>query len=85
MTTESITIRVDVRAAQAFNTVSDAERRQVEALLSLRLLEAVQTEEPLEVVMRRISQNVTLQQEQEHATGHARFPVMPGEFDGWDD
>jgi hypothetical protein len=57
MTTETITIRVDVRAAQAFNTASDEERRKLEALVSLRLLEATQTTEPLEQLMRRISHN----------------------------
>jgi hypothetical protein len=57
MTTEAITIRVDARAAQAFKTASDDERRKLEALLSLRLLEAVQTTEPLEQLMRRISEN----------------------------
>jgi hypothetical protein len=57
MTTETITIRVDARAAEAFNTASDDERRKLEALLSLRLLEVVQTTEPLEQLMRRISAN----------------------------
>lgn len=57
MTTETITIRVDARAAQAFNTAPDDKRRKLEALLSLRLLEAVQTTEPLEQLMRRISAN----------------------------
>ena len=57
MSTETITIRVDPRAAQAFNTASDDERRKLEALLSLRLLEAVQKTEPLEQLMRRISEN----------------------------
>ena len=57
MTTETITIRVDARAAQAFNTASDDQRRKLEAILSLRLLEAVQTSEPLEQFMRRISTN----------------------------
>jgi hypothetical protein len=55
MTTETITIRVDARAAQAFKTASDEDRRKLEALLSLRLLEAAQTTEPLEQLMRRIS------------------------------
>ena len=57
MTTETITIRVDARAAEAFNTASEDERRKLEALLSLRLLEAVRTTEPLEQLMRRISSN----------------------------
>lgn len=57
MATETITIHVDARAAHAFNTASEDERRKLEALLSLRLLKAVQTTEPLEHLMRRISQN----------------------------
>lgn len=57
MTTETITIRVDARAAEAFNTASDDDRRKLEMLLSLRLLEVVQTTEPLEQFMRRISFN----------------------------
>ncbi len=57
MTTETITIRVDERAAQAFKTASPDDQRKLEALLSLRLLEAMQATEPLEHLMRRISQN----------------------------
>ncbi|HEY3228353.1 MAG TPA: hypothetical protein VGJ87_03980 [Roseiflexaceae bacterium] len=57
MTTETIAIRVDARAAQAFKTASEAERRKLEALLSLRLLEAMETNESLEQIMRRISAN----------------------------
>ncbi|PDW03927.1 hypothetical protein [Candidatus Viridilinea mediisalina] len=57
MTTETITIRVDVRAAQAFKTASNEERQKLEALLSLRLLEAAQSTESLEQLMRRISHN----------------------------
>lgn len=57
MTTETITIHVDPRAAEAFNKASDEERQKLEALLSLRLLEVVQTTEPLEQLMRRISAN----------------------------
>jgi hypothetical protein len=57
ITTETITIRVDVRAAQVFNATSAEERRKLEALLRLRLLEAAQTSEPLEHLMRRISAN----------------------------
>jgi len=57
MTTETITLRVDARAAQAFNTASEAERRTLEALVSLRLLEVAQTTESLEHLMRRISDN----------------------------
>lgn len=57
MTTETITIRVDARAAEAFRSVSDEEKRKLEAILSLRLLEVTRTQESLEAVMRRISRN----------------------------
>lgn len=57
MTTETITIRVDARAAQIFKSAPEAERQKLEQLLSFRLLEASQTNEPLEVLMHRISQN----------------------------
>ncbi len=56
MTIETITIRVDARAAQAFNAAPEAQRQKLEQLLSLRLLEASQTTEPLEILMHRISQ-----------------------------
>lgn len=55
METETITIRVAPAAAQLFNTVSPAQQRKLEALLSLRLLELAQQEESLEEVMRDIS------------------------------
>ena len=57
MTTETITIRVDARAAQAFKSAPEAQRQKLEQLLSFRLLEASRTGEPLESLMRRISQN----------------------------
>ncbi len=55
METETITIRVAPDAARVFNTVSEDQQRKLEALLSLRLLEVTQQEEPLEAVMRDIS------------------------------
>lgn len=55
--TETITIRVDARAVQAFKSAPEAQRQKLEQLLSLRLLEASQANEPLESLMRRISQN----------------------------
>lgn len=57
MATETITIRVDARAAQAFKAAPEAQRQKFEQLLSLRLFEASQTSESLETLMRRISQN----------------------------
>ena len=55
MTTEAITIRVDPQAARAFNAAPEAQRQKLEQLLSFRLLEAAQTPESLDVLMRRIS------------------------------
>lgn len=55
MQTEPITIHVDPTAAQAFKAASDEERRKVEALLSLRLLEVARSKESLVAVMDEIS------------------------------
>lgn len=57
MATETITIRVDSRAAQAFKAAPEAQRQKLEQLLSFRLLEAAQMSESLEDLMRRISHN----------------------------
>jgi hypothetical protein len=57
MSTETITIAVDPRAAQAFHALSDAEQRKLGILLSLRVLEVTETNETLEELMRRISRN----------------------------
>lgn len=57
MTTETITVQVDPRAAQAFNALSQEERQKLGILLSLRVLEATATSESLEDLMRRISRN----------------------------
>lgn len=55
MTTETITIRVDPLIAKRFNTASADQQRKVELLLNLRLLEAFDTSETLEELMRRMS------------------------------
>ncbi len=55
MNTETISIRVDAEAAKAFKSVSEEDRRKLEALLSIRLSEITQREESLEAVMREIS------------------------------
>lgn len=55
MQTEPITINVDPAAAQAFKAASDEERRKLEALLSLRLLEVARSKGSLAVVMDEIS------------------------------
>jgi hypothetical protein len=57
MSTETITIAVDPRAAQAFHALSDAEQRKLGILLSLRVLEVTETNETLEELMRHISRN----------------------------
>jgi hypothetical protein len=57
MSTEMITVAVDPRAAQAFNALSDTEQRKLGILLSLQVLDATETNETLEELMRRISRN----------------------------
>jgi hypothetical protein len=55
MQTEPITIRVDPAAARAFRAASDEERRKLEALLSLRLMEVARSKESLSEAMDEIS------------------------------
>jgi hypothetical protein len=55
MQREPITIHVDPAAAQAFNAASDEERRKLEALLSLRLIEVARSKEPIIRIMDEIS------------------------------
>ena len=55
MTTVPITIQVDPQVARAFNAVPLEEKRKLEALVSLRLLEATRTPDSLQQVMREIS------------------------------
>ncbi|MEJ7652847.1 MAG: hypothetical protein WKH64_05655 [Chloroflexia bacterium] len=55
MQTQPITIHVDSTAAKAFNTASEEDRRKVEALLNLRLIEVVRSRESLLEVMDEIS------------------------------
>lgn len=55
MRVESITINVPLEAAQAFKMALPEERKKLEALLSLRLLEATRTTDSLPTVMRDIS------------------------------
>ena len=55
MNTEIISIRVDAEAARAFKSLSEADRRKLEAILSIRLTEITQHEESLEAVMQEIS------------------------------
>jgi len=57
MRTEQITIEVDPRAAEAFRSASDDERRKLEVLLSLRILEATSSSASLEEVISEVSRN----------------------------
>ena len=56
MATEPITVHVDAEAARVFRAATPDERRKLEALLSLQLLEAAKPELSLRELMRRISQ-----------------------------
>lgn len=55
MATQPITIHVDESAARIFESASPEERRKLEALLSLQLLEAGSPGVPLPDLMRMIS------------------------------
>ena len=55
MNTEEITIRVAPEAAQAYRAATDAERRKLDLLLSLRLHDALRPAALLRDVMRDIS------------------------------
>jgi len=57
MATEQITIRVDTKAAQAYNSASDEERRKLELLVSLQILEFTRPQRSLKEVMNVISRN----------------------------
>ena len=56
MDTETITIRVDAEAARTFRALPEEDRKKLEALLSIRLNEVTQRREPLDAVMREISE-----------------------------
>jgi hypothetical protein len=56
LNTEKITIEVTSEAAKAFRSASESERKKMELLLNLRLLEVTRARKPLEQVMREISQ-----------------------------
>jgi hypothetical protein len=51
METQTITIRVSPEAARVYNTTTDEQRRQLEALLSLKLTEVARTTRPLKEIM----------------------------------
>ncbi|RIK31715.1 MAG: hypothetical protein DCC56_05900 [Anaerolineae bacterium] len=54
---ETIAVKVTSQAAKAFRSASDAERRKIELLLSLRLLDVAESSQSLEDVMRQISKS----------------------------
>ena len=54
---QTISIQVSPEAAQAFLKASEEDRRKLELLISLRLLEVARTRKPLEDVMREISRS----------------------------
>ena len=56
-TMETIAVKVTPEAAKAFRSASDAERRKMELLLSLRLLEVTESRQSLEEIMRNISKS----------------------------
>jgi len=57
LATETITIQVTPEVAKAFRSASETERKKMELLLNLRLLEVTRTRKPLEQVMREISRS----------------------------
>jgi hypothetical protein len=56
METKIISIRVNAEAARLFETVSEEEQHKLEALLSIKLSQALHKKRTLEEVMSEISQ-----------------------------
>jgi hypothetical protein len=54
---QTINIQVSPEAAKAFRNASESERKKLELLLNLRLLEVTRARKPLEEVMREISRS----------------------------
>lgn len=54
---QTIQIQVTPEAARAFRDASESERRKLELLLNLRLLEVARARKPLEEIMREISRS----------------------------
>lgn len=57
MASRAITIRVNPEAAQAYEAASAEEKRKLDVLLSLKLIEVTQEERSLEEVMQDISRS----------------------------
>lgn len=55
MGTEQITMQIDDEAARAFRSASVGERRKLEALVSIQLLEATRSKDSLKELMSGIS------------------------------
>ena len=55
--TEQITVSVDSNVAERYRSASDEERRKLDLLVNLRLLDATQPGKSLRDVMREISRN----------------------------
>ncbi len=54
---QTISIQVSPEAARAFLKASEEDRRKLELLISLRLVEVARARKPLEDVMREISRS----------------------------
>lgn len=59
MNTQTITIEVDSQLAAAYNGVSDEQRRKINALLGLRLDEAMRSSRNLEEIMSDMSRRAS--------------------------
>ena len=57
MQTKTIAIRVNAEVAKIFEATSEEQRRKLEALLSLKLSDAIRRKRPLEEVMSEMSRN----------------------------
>ena len=57
MQTKTIAIRVNAEVAKIFEAASEEQRRKLEALLSLKLSDAIRRKRPLEEVMNEMSRN----------------------------
>ena len=57
MQTKTIAIRVNAEVAKIFEAASEEQRRKLEALLSLKLSDAIRRKRPLEEVMSEMSRN----------------------------
>jgi hypothetical protein len=55
MGTEQITMQIDDEAARAFRSASSTDRRKLEALVSIQLLEATRSKDSLKELMSGIS------------------------------